>query len=88
LKRAHLSDLKGGDVKENAEIIKRILQGEEGPRRDVVLLNAAAGIVAGGKARDLQEGMEVAKVSIDSGAALEKLNRLAEFCTRHRRGDA
>lgn len=87
VRRAHLSDLKGGDAKENAEIIRRILQGEKGPRRDVVLLNAAAGIVAGGKAKDLQEGMEVAKASIDSGAALEKLNRLVEFCASHHQKD-
>ena len=87
LKRAHLSELKGGDAKENAEIIKRILLGERGPRRDIVLLNAAAGIVAGGRAKSFQEGMELAKASIDSGAAMEKLNRLVEFCARHRKKD-
>lgn len=85
IKRVGLSDLKGGDAKENASIIKRILQGEEGPKREVVLLNAAAGIVAGGRAQGLKEGLEQAKDAIDNGGALERLIKLQEFCARHRR---
>ena len=85
LKRASLSDLQGGSAAENAEIIKRILGGEEGPKRDVVVMNAALGIVAGGKATDFQDGVKLAARSIDSGAAMEKLCRLVEFSRRHGR---
>ena len=70
--------LKGGDADYNAEITRSILNGEEGPRRDIVLLNAAAAIVAGDKARDLNEGVQVAAEVIDSGKALEKLEGLKE----------
>ena len=68
--------LKGGDADYNAEITRSILNGEEGPRRDIVLLNAAAAIVAGDKARDLNEGVQAAAEVIDSGKALEKLEGL------------
>lgn len=68
--------LKGGDADYNAEITRSILNGEEGPRRDIVLLNAAAAIVTGDKARDLNEGVQVAAEVIDSGKALEKLEGL------------
>lgn len=73
LAQAHADALKGGDADYNAEITRSILNGEEGPRRDIVLLNAAAAIVAGDKARDLNEGVQVAAEVIDSGKALEKL---------------
>ena len=72
-------DLVGGDAVENAEIIHHILSGEKGPRRDIVLLNAAAAIVAGGKATDFKEGMAMAARSIDSGAAKQKLEKLVEM---------
>ncbi|MBI3989675.1 MAG: anthranilate phosphoribosyltransferase [candidate division NC10 bacterium] len=88
IKRVSLSDLKGGDAEENASLIRRMLEGEGGPKREVVLMNAAAGIVAGGRAQELKEGLELAKDAIDNGAALEKLIRLQEFCARHRRSDA
>ncbi len=68
--------LRGGDAKENAEILKRVLDGEEGPRRDVVLVNASAAIVAGDAARDWTQAMEKARESIDSGGARSKLNEL------------
>ena len=68
--------LKGGDADYNAEITRSVLNGEEGPRRDIVLLNAAAAIVAGDKARDLNEGVQAAAEVIDSGKALEKLEGL------------
>jgi anthranilate phosphoribosyltransferase len=72
-------DLLGGDPGENAAITRGILDGTvDGAKRDVVLLNAAAGIVAGGKAADLRQGIELAARSIDSGAALAKLNALVE----------
>ena len=76
LAQAPADALKGGDADYNAEITRSILNGEEGPRRDIVLLNAAAAIVAGDKARDLNEGVQVAAEVIDSGKALEKLEGL------------
>ena len=76
LAQAPADALKGGDADYNAEITRLILNGEEGPRRDIVLLNAAAAIVAGGKAGDLNEGVQVAAEVIDSGKALEKLEGL------------
>jgi len=69
LPRASIQDLRGGDRAENALIIRQVLAGEAGPRRDIVLMNAAAGLVVGGKARDLKEGVGLAAQSIDSGAA-------------------
>ena len=75
---ASLESLAGGSVEENAEIMTEVLKGASGPRRDVVLANAAGGIVAGGKAADLREGVQVAQESIDSGRALEKLELLRE----------
>ena len=76
LAQAPADALKGGDADYNAEITRSILNGEEGPRRGIVLLNAAAAIVAGDKARDLNEGVQVAAEVIDSGKALEKLEGL------------
>ena len=76
--RAAVADLRGGDREENAEIIRRILAGEPGPKRDMVVVNAAAALVAGGRARDLAEGARLAAQSIDSGTALGKLKALAD----------
>jgi len=72
-----LNELQGGEPKENAEIIKSILNGKIGPKRDIVLLNAAAGIVVGGKAQNLKEGLVKATESVDSNAALNILTQLA-----------
>ncbi len=80
LPRASMSDLQGGSAADNAEIIRRILRGERGAKRDIVVLNAGAAIVAGAKASELAEGIVMAQQSIDSGAALDKLNRLVESC--------
>ncbi len=79
---APVSALAGGSRKENAAITRMILEGEQGTRRNVVILNAALALVAGGKARGIAEGLEIAAFSIDSGSALGKLNELIEF-TRH-----
>jgi len=76
LSRASIRDLLGGDREQNAEIIRTILRGEPGPKRDIVLMNAAAALVVGTRARDLKEGVELAAHSIDSGAARGKLERL------------
>jgi anthranilate phosphoribosyltransferase len=69
-------DLKGGEPEENAEIIRRIFSGEQGPQRDIVLINAAAAIMAAGQASNFKEGVQAAARSIDSGAAQEKLEAL------------
>jgi anthranilate phosphoribosyltransferase len=76
LAAAPVSALAGGTAAENAAILETILDGETGPRRDVVLLNAAAGFVAAGRAVNLREGIALASVSIDSGAASGLLQRL------------
>jgi anthranilate phosphoribosyltransferase len=69
----------GGDALENARIIESVFGGEPGPRRDVVLLNSAPAIVAGGAAKTWKEGLQLAAEAIDSGAALKKLKELREF---------
>ena len=78
-----LNEILGGDAKENAKTIISILKGAEGPKRDVVLLNAGAAIYVSGKVSSLKEGIEAAKQSIDSGAAMKKLEALKEF-THHK----
>jgi anthranilate phosphoribosyltransferase len=77
--RANHDDLRGGTPAENAQIILDILNGRTGPKREIVVLNAAAAIVAGGVADTLQDGVLKAEVSIDSGKALGKLNKLKEL---------
>lgn len=76
LARASIGDLRGGDREQNAQIIRAIFDGERGPRRDIVLLNAAAALVVGTRAHQLREGVELAERSLDTGAAREKLDRL------------
>jgi anthranilate phosphoribosyltransferase len=70
---ASTQDLKGGDAATNASILKAVLSGAKGPGRQATLLNAAFAIVAGGKAEDIREGIEKAARSIDSGAAMSRL---------------
>ncbi|HEY32989.1 MAG TPA: anthranilate phosphoribosyltransferase [Dehalococcoidia bacterium] len=74
LKRASIGDIKGGTVEENAKILRNILSGATGPARDVVLLNAAAGLVAGDLRQDIAGGVELAREVLESGAALQKLD--------------
>ncbi len=76
LARARPSDLLGGDAQTNARMARAILDGEHGPQRDIVLLNAAAGLVAGGVATHLGEGLITAGAVIDDGRALDALQRL------------
>jgi anthranilate phosphoribosyltransferase len=71
--------LKGGDIATNAAIAREILSGCAGPRRDIVLVNAAAALVAAGKAESLREAVRLAASSIDTGAACAKLDALARF---------
>jgi anthranilate phosphoribosyltransferase len=77
--RASIEDLRGGDREQNAQIIRGVLDGEPGPRRDIVLMNAAAALVAGGKGRDLKDGVTLAAHSIDTHAARAKLEDLIGF---------
>jgi anthranilate phosphoribosyltransferase len=78
-KRAGLEDIVGGDAKENANIIRQILNGEKGPKRDMVMLNASAAFVAAGLCDNFKEGIKIAADSIDSGKAHDKLDKLIEF---------
>lgn len=78
LQTASADALKGGDANYNARILRGVLDGQEGPQRDVVLLNAAAAIVVGGLAEDMTAGLELARASIDSGKARRALDRLVE----------
>ncbi len=82
LEPGRLRDLKGGGAEENAKIIEAVLRGEKGPRRDVVLVNAAPAIVAGRRAETLEEGIAAAARSIDTGAAYAKLDALREMTNR------
>ncbi len=76
LERVPSDALRGGTAEENARIVRAVLEGVRGPARDVVLLNAAAALVAADAAQSLAEGLELARHSIDSGAALDRLERL------------
>ena len=77
-------DLKGGTKKENAEIILEILKGKKGAPRDVTLINAAGAFLISGKVHHFKEGIELAIYSIDSGAALNKFEKLIEFTKKER----
>ncbi|MFZ5927220.1 MAG: anthranilate phosphoribosyltransferase [Acidobacteriota bacterium] len=77
--RARLEDLQGGTAEENARIVIEILEGGRGPRRDIVLVNAAAALRAAGVAQSFEDGMQQAAAAIDSGAAREKLRAFVEF---------
>lgn len=79
LARADADALRGGDPAENAEITRAILGGERGPRRDIVLLNAAAALIAADRAENLREGVGQAASAIDSGDAARVLARLVEM---------
>ncbi len=79
LAQAPLHAVAGGDAQENARLIELILQGEPGPRRDVVLLNAAAALLIAGRAPDLAQGVRLAADAIDSGAGLRLLGQLRRF---------
>lgn len=71
--------IRGGDAKDNAKILLSVLRNEESPYLDTVLLNAGLGLFANGKTDSIQEGVEVARESIASGAALERLNTLVQY---------
>jgi anthranilate phosphoribosyltransferase len=76
LPRSAAADLRGGDAPRNAQIVRVVLAGTPGPQRDIVVLNAAAGLVAAGRAEDLGAGMALAAAAIDDGSAREALESL------------
>lgn len=75
--------IKGGSPRENATILKSVLNGDKGAYRDTVLLNAGLALFTNGVAKDIKEGIELAKESIDSGAARERLARLVEYSQKN-----
>src|SRR6185369_6499169 len=81
MSRARLEDISGGDAAGNAAIIRDVLNGMSSPRRDVVVLNAAAALVAAGKANHLSEALPLCEKSINSGAAAATLKALVRFTT-------
>ena len=82
LARVSPKELAGGTPQENAKITTDILEGRKGPKRDIVCLNAAPALVAGGISKTLQEGVQLAARTIDSGAAADKLARLVAFTNK------
>lgn len=79
LSRCPLTELQGGDAVRNAEIVREVLSGVRGPRRDVVVLNSAFALVAAEVAQDVAEGMTLAASALDSGGAMEKLEGLVRL---------
>jgi anthranilate phosphoribosyltransferase len=82
LEPVRLKELLGGTAEENALTVREILSGRKGPKRGVVCMNAAPALVAGKKAATLREGYALAEQIIDSGAAMEKLERLIAFTNK------
>ena len=79
IKRASIETIKGRDAKINAKIIERILEGEKGPKRDVVILNSAAALYVAGKVKDINSGIKLAEESIDRGKAKKILEQLINY---------
>jgi anthranilate phosphoribosyltransferase len=77
--KASITQIKGGTARQNAKILRGILSGEVGVRRNIVIMNAAGALVAGNRASDLKEGVCLAEKTLDSGQALAKLDELIEF---------
>ncbi|MBW1896772.1 MAG: anthranilate phosphoribosyltransferase [Deltaproteobacteria bacterium] len=82
--RAQLNDIKGGDADKNARIVLGVLQGEPGARREMVLLNAAAALIAAGRAADFPAGIAQAAEAIDSGQAMEKLEAMKAITSQYK----
>jgi anthranilate phosphoribosyltransferase len=79
LPRCSVEELRGGTPAQNAAALREVFEGADGGRRSAVLLNAAGAIAAAGHAADLREGLEVARETVDSGAAAERLEQLVSF---------
>ena len=78
MERCAKEDLKGGDPKENAQIVRRIFEGEKGHKRNAALLNAGAALYLNDKASNMEEGVKVAAALVDSGKAMETLEKLVK----------
>jgi anthranilate phosphoribosyltransferase len=87
MERASPDDIKGGNSEANAKIIRNILDGEKGPRRNMVLLNTSAAFVVSGLAGGIEDGIKMAEKSIDSGKAKEKLDNLISLTKELARSD-
>jgi anthranilate phosphoribosyltransferase len=77
--RAPIAEIRGGTAAENAELIRKMFEGERGARRDIVAINAGAALVVTGAAKTLREGAESAVEAMQSGAAMKKLDEMIEF---------
>jgi anthranilate phosphoribosyltransferase len=77
--QAEPADLLGGSPEENAQITRNILNGEKGPKRNIVIINAAAALVAAGQAEDLKQGIRIAETAIDEGGAAKKMEALIRY---------
>ena len=84
MRKRRLVEIKGGIKEQNAKIILEVLNGDRGPKRDIIVLNAAAAFMIAGKAKDFSEGIELANQSIDSGKALRTLEGLIAFTNEER----
>jgi len=82
LRTATIEDLAGGTAADNAALVERLLGGEAGPRRDIVLLNAGAALLVAGRGASLADGIRLAADSLDSGRARDVLRGLREVCAR------
>ena len=82
VRRASIEELAGGSAEQNAALVERLLDGEPGPRRDIVLLNAGAALLVADRAASLADGIRLAAESLDCGRAREVLTRLREVCAR------
>jgi anthranilate phosphoribosyltransferase len=79
VERCEAAELRGGDPQTNAEALRSVLAGGDGGHRSAVILNAAGGIAAAGRAENLREGIERAREAIDGGAAAARLDELIAF---------
>ena len=79
MKRASLARIKGGTAKDNAKIVKDVLSGKKGVKRDIVLMNSSVALMAAGKVKSFKEGVRLAAGSIDSGRAMDSLNKLIKM---------
>jgi len=82
IKLAKEGELEGGDIQENVKIVENILRGEDGAQKDIVTINAAYALYAADKVQDITAGMDLARESIESGKARQKLEALKEFTNR------
>jgi len=83
IKRAKVSDLVGGEKALNAEILKQVLSGEKGPKRDILLLNAGAALYVAEKASSIKEGIDIAAKTIDDGLAIAKMKTFVEMTNKY-----